>query len=145
MSVIDFISVRRHADPSVSESTPAPSADKLDAGTKLHGAPHTLSSSQFARHMSQVAEDEMRRAIKRHVDVIDPREMIDLTKMMAEMKAKYMAMTLTTASNRTPMTDAELDTLKGMRLRLNEMQAAYNEVNDAITAQLVDVRGVIRE
>ncbi|MBL8630623.1 MAG: hypothetical protein JNM81_13385 [Rhodospirillaceae bacterium] len=139
MSVIDFISVRRHADPAVSESTAAaPAADKF-------AAPQSLSSSQFARHLNQIAEDEMRRAIKRHVDVIDPREMIDLTKMMAEMKAKYLAMTLTTASNRTPMTDAEVETLKGMRLRLQEMEAAYNEVNEAIASQLVDVRGVIKE
>ncbi len=140
MSVIDFISVRRHADPSVSESlASAPAPEKSSPAMPM------LSSSQFARHLNQIAEDEMRRAMKRHVDVIDPREMIDLTKMMAEMKAKYLAMTLTSASNRTPMTDAEVETLKGMRLRLQEMEAAYNEVNEAIASQLVDVRGVIKE
>jgi hypothetical protein len=140
MSVIDFISVRRHADPALSESVASAPATE-----KTASAMPALSSSQFARHLNQIAEDEMRRAIKRHVDVIDPREMIDLTKMMAEMKAKYMAMTLTSASNRTPMTDAEVETLKGMRLRLQEMEAAYNEVNEAIASQLVDVRGVIKE
>lgn len=141
MSVIDFISVRRHAGPGLSEGAAAPAADK----SRAKGAPPTLSASQFARHMSQVAEDELRRAIKRQVDTIDPREMIDLAKMMAEMKAKYIAMTLTTASNRTPMTDAEMEQLKGMRLRVQEIEAAYNEVNEAIGAQLVDVRGVAKE
>jgi hypothetical protein len=139
MSVIDFISVRRQTGPGQSESAPAPAADKA------RGQPMTLSASQFARHMSQVAEDEMRRAIKRQVETIDPREMIDLAKMMAETKAKYIAMTLTTASNRTPMTDAEMDQLRGARLRAQELEAAYNEVNEAIGAQLVDVRGVAKE
>lgn len=138
MSVIDFISLRRQPGAAVSE--PAPAFDKGAAS-----APHTLSSSQFARHITQIAEDELRRAIKRHVDVIDPREMIDLAKMVAEMKAKYIAMTLTQASNRTPMTDAELEQLKSLRLRLQELQSAYSEVSDAITSQLVDVRGVVKE
>ena len=65
--------------------------------------------------------------------------------MSAEMKAKYIATTLTMASNRTPITDAEMDQLKGMRMRLQELEAAYNEVNEAIGAQLVDVRGVTKE
>jgi len=95
--------------------------------------------------MSQVAEDELRRAIKRHVDVIDPREMIDLAKMMAELKAKYIALTLTTASNRTPMTDAEMEQLRSARLRMQELEAAYNEVNEAVGAQLVEVRGVAKD
>lgn len=140
MSVIDFISVRRHAG-QVSESASPALSEKARGPI----APQTLSASQFARHIGQIAEDEMRRAIKRQVDVIDPREMIDLAKMMAEMKAKYIAMTLTTASNRTPMTDAEMEQLKGMRLRLQELEAAYSEVNEAISAQLVDVRGVVKE
>lgn len=141
MSVIDFISVRRHSGQSVSEGEAAAGAEKRATAPALQ----TLSSSQFTRHMSQISEDEMRRALKRHVDVIDPREMIDLAKMMAEMKAKYIAMTLTTASNRTPMTDAEMEQLKGMRLRLQELEAAYNEVSEVIIAQLVDVRGVVKE
>jgi hypothetical protein len=140
MSVIDFISVRRQAGPGHSESA-APAAEKPRTTT----GPVTLSASQFARHMSQVAEDELRRAIKRQVDTIDPREMIDLAKMMAELKAKYIALTLTTASNRTPMTDAETEQLRGARLRMQELEAAYNEVNEAIGAQLVDVRGVTKE
>lgn len=141
MSVIDFISVRRQTGPGQSESAASPATEKARAAH----APTTLSASQFARHMSQVAEDELRRAIKRQVDTIDPREMIDLAKMMAETKAKYIAMTLTTASNRTPMTDAEMEHLRGMRLRTQELEAAYNEVNEAIGAQLVDVRGVAKE
>lgn len=140
MSVIDFISVRRHAGPGLSESAPAPTADK-----PRPAAPAVLSATQFARHMSQVAEDELRRAIKRHVDVIDPREMIDLAKMMAELKAKYIALTLTTASNRTPMTDAEMEQLRSARLRMQELEAAYNEVNEAVGAQLVEVRGVAKD
>ena len=139
MSVIDFISVRRQSGTGLSESTTSPVVDKT------RPSPTTLSASQFARHMSQVAEDELRRAIKRQVDTIDPREMIDLAKMSGEMKAKYIATTLTMASNRTPITDAEMDHLKGMRMRLQELEAAYNEVNEAIGAQLVDVRGVTKE
>ncbi|MDX2143068.1 MAG: hypothetical protein SFV19_06915 [Rhodospirillaceae bacterium] len=143
MSVIDFISVRRRQDDALSE----PGGAKAKAGTDQTRAtaPAALSANQFARHISQIAEDEMRRSIKRHVDVIDPREMIDLAKMMAELKAKYIAMTLTTASNRTPMTDAEVEQLKSLRLRVQELEAAYNEVNEAIGAQLVEVRGVSRE
>jgi hypothetical protein len=141
MPVIDFISVRRRHGDAVSE--PANATTGLDKTRAA--APAALSANQFARHISQIAEDEMRRSIKRHVDVIDPREMIDLAKMMAELKAKYIAMTLTTASNRTPMTDAEVEQLKSLRLRVQELEAAYNEVNEAVGAQLVEVRGVSRE
>ena len=141
MSVIDFISVRRNSGQAVSEGLAPSNFDKQ----RSPQTPQQLSASQFARHIGQIAEDEMRRAIKRQVNVIDPREMIDLAKMMAEMKAKYIATTLTTASNRTPMTDAEMEQLKGMRLRLQELEAAYNEVNEAISAQLVEVRGVANE
>ena len=87
----------------------------------------------------------MRRSLKRHVDVIDPREMIDLAKMLAELKGKYIGMTLTIASNRTPMTDAELEQLRGMRVKIQELEAAYNELNEAISSQLVEVRGVVKE
>ena len=141
MSVIDFISVRHQSGPGLSESAPSGAPEKSRAAQ----APITLSASQFARHMSQVAEDELRRAIKRQVDTIDPREMIDLAKMMAESKAKYIAMTLTAASNRTPMSDAETEQLRATRVRMQELQSAYNEVNEAIGAQLVDVRGITKE
>jgi hypothetical protein len=87
----------------------------------------------------------MRRALKRHVDVIDPREMIDLAKMLAELKSKYIGLTLTVASNRTPITDAELEQMRSLRLKLQELEAAYNEINEAIAAQLVEVRGVTKE
>ena len=87
----------------------------------------------------------MRRSLKRHVDVIDPREMIDLAKMLAELKAKYISMTLTIASNRTPMTDAELEQLRSLRVKIQELEAAYNELNEAISSQLVEVRGVVKE
>jgi hypothetical protein len=79
------------------------------------------------------------------VDIVDPREMIDLAKMLAELKAKYIGMTLTIASNRTPMTDAELDQLRTMRVKIQELEAAYNELNEAISSQLVEVRGVMKE
>jgi hypothetical protein len=140
MSVIDFISVRRRHGDAMSEPQANPGFDKARAA-----APTPLSSNQFARHMAQIAEDELRRSIKRHVDVIDPREMIDLAKTMAELKAKYIATTLTSASNRTPLTDAEVEQLRSLRLRVQELEAAYNEVNEAIGAQLVEVRGVSRE
>jgi len=87
----------------------------------------------------------MKRSLKRHVDVIDPREMIDLAKMLADLKAKYIGLTLTVASNRTPITDAELDQMRGLRLKIQELEAAYNEINEAIASQLVEVRGVVKE
>jgi hypothetical protein len=140
MSVIDFIAVRRKDD--TKSSNDIPSFFKEGKNGKPH-AP--LTASQFTRHVTQIIEDEMRRALKRHVDVVDPREMIDLAKMVAEQKAKYIGMTLTIASNRTPMTDAELEQLRGMRVKIQEMEAAYNELNEAISSQLVEVRGVVKE
>ena len=138
MSVIDFIAVRRKQD-NKSEETPPFFQGKSGK------APAPLTASQFTRHVTQIIEDEMRRSLKRHVDVIDPREMIDLAKMLAELKAKYIAMTLTIASNRTPMTDAELEQMRNMRVKIQELEAAYNELNEAIASQLVDVRGVVKE
>ena len=139
MSVIDFIAVRRRQDNTKSEDGPSFAADK----TGKTQAP--LTASQFTRHVTHIIEDEMRRSLKRHVDVIDPREMIDLAKMLAELKAKYIGMTLTIASNRTPMTDAELEQLRNMRVKIQELEAAYNELNEASASQLVEVRGVVKE
>ncbi|TAL01094.1 MAG: hypothetical protein EPO08_11560 [Rhodospirillaceae bacterium] len=87
----------------------------------------------------------MRRSLKKHVDVIDPREMIDLAKMLADLKAKYIGLTLTVASNRTPITDSELDQMRSLRLKIQELEAAYNEINEAIASQFVEVRGVVKE
>ena len=140
MSVIDFIAVRRRQDnDSKSEDGPSFASEK---GGKNQTP---LTASQFTRHVTHIIEDEMRRSLKRHVDVIDPREMIDLAKMLAELKAKYIGMTLTIASNRTPMTDAELEQLRSLRIKIQELEAAYNELNEAIASQLVEVRGVVKE
>ena len=87
----------------------------------------------------------MRRSLKRHVDVIDPLELIDLAKMIAEQKAKYIGTTLAIASNRQPITDAELEQLKNFRVKIQELEAAHNELNEAIASQLVEVKGVVKE
>ena len=142
MSVIDFISVRKkNAD----GFNLQPGAAANQGPQPARSAPPPLTSSQFARHLAQIAEDETRRALKKHVETIDPREMIDLAKMVAEIKAKYVGTTLAFAGNRTPVTDAETEQLRGMRLRLQELEAAYAEVTEVVSGQLVDVRGVTRE
>jgi hypothetical protein len=139
MSVIDFIAVRRRSGDTVPEMATG------TGGSVARGAPQALTASQFTRHITHIVEDEMRRSLKRHVDVIDPREMIDLAKMLAELKAKYIGLTLTIASNRTPITDPELEQMRTLRLKIQELEAAYNEVNEAIASQLVEVRGVTKE
>lgn len=139
MSVIDFIAVRRRQDNTKSDEA------SVFAPEKSGKTQTPLTASQFTRHVTQIVEDEMRRSLKRHVDVIDPREMIDLAKMLAELKGKYIGMTLTIASNRTPMTDAELEQLRSLRIKIQELEAAYNELNEAISSQLVEVRGVVKE
>lgn len=139
MSVIDFIAVRRRQDNTKSEDS------SVFAPSKSGKPQAPLTPSQFTRHVTQIIEDEMRRSLKRHVDVIDPREMIDLAKMLAELKGKYISLTLTIASNRTPMTDAEMEQLRGMRVKIQEFEAAYNELSEAISSQLVEVRGVVKE
>lgn len=140
MSVIDFIAARHRNSESVSEAIPAMGGAKARSISQP-----PLTASQFTRHITHIVEDEMKRSLKKHVDVIDPREMIDLAKMLADMKAKYIGLTLTVASNRTPITDAELDQMRGLRLKIQELEAAYNEVNEAIASQLVEVRGVTKE
>lgn len=138
MSVIDFIAVRRR-DGTVKSEGAVAVAEKRAPST----AP--LTASQFTRHITHIIEDEMRRALKRHVDVIDPLEMIDLAKMVAELKAKYIGTTLAIASNRQPITDAELEQLKNYRVKIQELEAAHNELNEAIASQLVEVKGVVKE
>lgn len=139
MSVIDFIAVRSGKDEKTSQPSPS-----FEAGV---GQPNQgpLTASQFTGHIAHIVEDEMRRALKKHVDIIDPHEMIALAKMVAELKARYMGMTLTIATNKTPMTDKELDELRSLRLKIQEMEAAYNEVNEVIMSHLVDVKGVMKE
>ena len=139
MSVIDFLAVRRRNGETAAEATSG------GAGLKGRQSPQPLTASQFTRHVTHIVEDEMKRSLKRHVDVIDPREMIDLTKMLADLKAKYIGLTLTVASNRTPITDAEVEQMRGLRLKIQELEAAYNEINEAIASQFVQVRGVVKE
>ena len=139
MSVIDFLAVRRRNGETVAEASTG------TLGAKSRQATQPLTASQFTRHVTHIVEDEMRRSLKKHVDVIDPREMIDLAKMLADLKAKYIGLTLTVASNRTPITDAELDQMRGLRLKIQELEAAYNEINEAIASQFVEVRGVVKE
>ena len=144
MSVIDFISVRRSKD----ENTSAPTSS-FDAAApepkreKSIGGP--LSATQFTRHVSHVVEDEMKRAMKRDVDVVDPREIIALCKMIADLKGRYMAMTLLMASNNTPMTDSEVAEMRGTRQKIMELESAYNELNDLMTSNLIDVKGVMKD
>ncbi|MFL2769965.1 MAG: hypothetical protein ACJZ9F_03045 [Rhodospirillaceae bacterium] len=137
MSVIDFIAVHRNKDEQTSKAATLTHAEGTSTGP--------LSASQFTSHVGHVIEDEMRRALKRHVDVIDPHEMIALAKMVAEMKARYIAMTLTVTSNKGPLTDASSEELRSLRLKIQEMEAAYNEINETIMSHLVDVKGVIRD
>ena len=137
MSVIDFIAVRRTKDEH--KSRPRPRYEEN------HESQGPLTASQFTRHISHIVEDEMKRALKRHVDVINPHEMIALAKMVAELKARYLAMTLMIASNETPMTDKELEEMRSMRQKIQELEAAYNEVNEAVMSQLVDVKGIVKE
>ncbi len=138
MSVIDFIAVRRRQSDTRSEAAPA-------ASDKSRSTPAVLTASQFTRHIAHIIEDEMRRSLKRHVEVIDPREMINLAKLVAEMKAKYIGTTLAIASNRQPITDSELEQLRGYRVKIQELEAAHNELNKAIASQLVEVRGMVKE
>lgn len=139
MSVIDFIAVRSNKDEQASQASPSFDLEPGKTGTAA------LTASQFTRHVAHIVEDEMRRALKRHVDVIDPHEMIALAKMIAELKSRYLAMTLMVAANKTPMTDKEMEEMRSLRLRIQELEAAYNEVNEAITSHLVDVKGVLKE
>ena len=138
MSVIDFIAVRRRNGDGKSEAAPL-------FAEKSRISPAPLTASQFTRHISHIIEDEMRRSLKRHVEVIDPREMIDLAKMVADLKAKYIGTTLAIASNRQPITDSEVEQLKQYRVKIQELEAAHNELNEAIASQLVEVRGVVKE
>jgi hypothetical protein len=139
MSVIDFIAVRSSKDEQTSLSNPS----FEDVHGKTNNGP--LTASQFIRHVSHIVEDEMKRALKRHVDVIDPFEMIALAKMVAELKARYLAMTLMMASNKTPMTDKEMEEMRSLRLKIQEMEAAYNEITETITSHLVEVKGLMKE
>jgi hypothetical protein len=141
MSVIDFLAVRRRN----SATNATAEATTGTHGAKSRQAPAPLTASQFTRHVTHIVEDEMRRSLKKHVDVIDPREMIDLAKMLAELKAKYIGLTLTIASNRTPITDSELEQMRSLRLKIQELEAAYNEINEAIASEFVEVRGVVKE
>jgi hypothetical protein len=139
MSVIDFLAARRRNGETAAEASTG------TVGLKSRTSTQPLTASQFTRHVTHIVEDEMRRSLKKHVDVIDPREMIDLAKMLADLKAKYIGLTLTVASNRTPMTDSELDQMRSLRLKVQELEAAYNEINEAIASQFVEVRGVVKE
>src|SRR5579862_1380682 len=130
MSVIDFLAVRRRNGDAAAEPAAAGAL-----GLKSQKSPPPLTASQFTRHVTHIIEDEMKRSLKRHVDVIDPREMIDLAKMLADLKAKYISLTLTIASNRTPITDAELEQMRTLRVKIQELEAAYNEINEAIASQ----------
>jgi hypothetical protein len=43
------------------------------------------------------------------------------------------------------VTDKELEEMRSLRQKIQELEAAYNEVTEAIMAQLVEVKGVTKE
>jgi len=139
MSVIDFISVRRSKDAQASQA--APSFD--DRPDKAVKAP--LTASQFTQHVSHIVEDELKRAMKRHVDVVDPREIVALCKMIADAKGRYMALTLMMASNNTPMTEKEVSEIRHLRQKIQEHEAASADLNDLMNDNLIDVKGVMKD
>jgi len=102
-----------------------------------------LTTQQFTRHLSHVVEEQTRHAIARTVGEVDPGEVLDLARRVANLRARYVATALASANGKAPPTKAEIEEMRFMRERIAEMEHALATVREAISSELVSVKNVV--
>jgi len=115
-------------------------ADGREQGERLPSG--RLTTQQFNRHLSHVEEEQTRLAIARTVGEVDPGEVLDLARRVANLRARYVATALASAGGKAPPTKAEIEEMRFMRERIAEMDHALSTVREAIASELITVKNV---
>lgn len=104
-----------------------------------------LTTKQFNRHLAHVLEEQTRHAITKYVGDVDPAEVLDLARRVANLRARYVATSLAAAGATAPPTRAEIEEMRFMRERIDELEHALSAVREAIANEVVQVRNVIAD
>jgi len=134
MSVTAFTDLRKLREARQAEGRPP---ERLPAGR--------LTTQQFTRHLAHVVEEQTRHAIARTVGEVEPGEVLDLARRVANLRARYVATALASANGKAPPTKAEIEEMRFMRERIAEMDHALATVREAIASELITVKNVLTE
>lgn len=104
-----------------------------------------LTTKQFNRHLAHVLEDQTRLAIAKYVGDVEPVEVLDLARRVANLRARYVATALAAGGASAPPTKAEVEEMRFMRDRIEELEHALSTVREAIAGEVIQVRNVITD
>lgn len=126
----------RDSDRPTRRSTPALDA-LLESGY--------VTAQQFLQHMDSVVADEARAVYKRYVGEVDPRELVDIARQISQYRAKHVGVALALAQSRNAPSRQELDELKDLRERAEEMEAALAAIKRAVADDRLTLKGLAKE
>jgi hypothetical protein len=104
-----------------------------------------LTTKQFNRHLAHVLEDQTRHAIAKYVGDVEPTEVLDLARRVANLRARYVATALAAGGASAPPTKAEVEEMRFMRDRIEELEHALATVREAIASEVIQVRNVMTD
>ncbi|WP_299439013.1 hypothetical protein [uncultured Rhodospira sp.] len=102
-----------------------------------------LTTKQFNRHLAHVLEEQTKAAVSKYIGDVDPGEVLDLARRVANLRARYVASALAAAGGTAPPTKAEIDEMRFMRERIEELEQALAAVREAIANEVVQVKNVV--
>jgi len=104
-----------------------------------------LTTKQFTRHLTHVLEEQTKHAINKYVGNIEPSEVLNLARRVANLRARYVSAALA-AGNATVMpTKTEVEEMRFMRERIDELEHALATVREAIADEIVQVKNVVTD
>ncbi|MBB4287105.1 hypothetical protein [Roseospira goensis] len=104
-----------------------------------------LTTKQFNRHLAHVLEEQTKHAITKYVGDVDPVEVLDLARRVANLRARYVATALAASGATAPPTKAEVEEMRFMRERIEELEHALSSVREAIANEVVRVKNVVAD
>lgn len=104
-----------------------------------------VTAPQFLRHMDSIVADEARAIYRRYVGEIDPRELVDIARQISHLRAKQAGVALALMQSRTAPGRQELEELRDLRERAEELEAALATIKGALSDDLLTLKGLARE
>ncbi|GAA0600168.1 hypothetical protein [Caenispirillum bisanense] len=118
--------------------TPSPALEALLASGYV-------TAPQFIQHMDGVVNEEARSLYRRFVGEVDPRELIDLARQVSTYRARYVGTALAMAQAKNPPSRQELDELRDLRERADELDRALDTIKQAAAGGLLSLKGLAAE
>lgn len=101
-----------------------------------------LTAPQFIQHMDGVVAEEARALYARFVGQVDPRELIDLARQISTTRARYVGTALALTQAKNPPSKQEIEELREMRERADEMERALDTLKKAAAEGLLPLKGL---